>query len=130
MRLPEDLLGIVLAAVGNCRILMPLNRSKAADPGDDAGELCRHLPGGVEGADAAGGEAGDGAGVGVGAEVVVFGDLGEELFREEARVAVGDGVVFGGPHGVLGRALPLCGIGGYEAGGGASPGSRRFRRDR
>src|SRR5271156_5370756 len=63
--LAQNLLRIVLAAVGDGRIFLPLDAGEAADPGDYAAELIGHLPGGIKEADTARGEAGNGATVGV-----------------------------------------------------------------
>ena len=106
--------GIVLAAVRIGRVLFPLNAGEAADPGDYAAELVGHLPGGVEGADATGGEAGDRVAVGVFAEIVFGGDLGEDFIAEEAGVAVAYGVIQRAAHGVFEGALPFVGIGFHE----------------
>ena len=40
----ENLFGIVLAAVGDGGVFVPLDAGEAADPGDDATELVGHLP--------------------------------------------------------------------------------------
>lgn len=87
--------------VAAVRILLraPLDGGKAADGGVDAGELIGHEPGGVEGADSAGGFAGYGSAVGVLAELEGLFHVGENFLHEEAGVVVTDGVVFDGAHG-------------------------------
>src|SRR5207249_3450711 len=65
------------------------------------------LPGGGEGADAAGADAADGPPGRVGAEAVVLADLRQDLLLEEAGVLVGQGVVLEGA--VLPRPLPRPG---------------------
>src|SRR4051794_39042249 len=57
LRLFADLVGIDVAAVEDSRF--PLDAGEASDAGEDAAELLRLKPGGVERADSAGGLAGD-----------------------------------------------------------------------
>ena len=83
---------------------------EAADPGDYAAEVVRHLPGGVEAADAARRKPGDGVAVCVFAQVVLCADLGEYFVAQKADVAVAHRVVKRAAHGVLEGAVPLVGI--------------------
>src|ERR1700754_4499920 len=88
-----------------------MNAGKAADPRDDASELIGLLPRSVERADTTGGEAGDGATVGILANVVFGCDFGEDFIAQEARVAVADGVIERAAHGILEGAIPLLAVG-------------------
>src|SRR5881275_2191244 len=111
MRFAKNFFGIVLAAVGVGWIFFPLDGGKTADPGDDARELIRKLPGGVEGRDTAGGKSGDGAAIAVFAEIIFCGDVGEDFVAEETRIAVADGVVQSAAHGIFERAIPFFAVG-------------------
>src|SRR6266436_5227814 len=111
MRFAESFFGIVLAAVGIGWIFFPLNGGEAADPGDHAGELIGHLPGGVEGSDAAGGKSGDGMAVAVFAEIIFCRDFGEDFVAEETRITVADSVVQRAAHGILESAIPFFAVG-------------------
>src|SRR5205085_10777792 len=107
----KNLVWIVLAAVGNGRIFLPLNRRKAADPGNDTAELVRHLPCGIEGADAAGGESRDSTAVSIFADVVFGCDFGNDFVTKKTNVAIVDSIVQGATHRVFQGALPFIRIG-------------------
>ena len=70
---------------------------EAADPREDLAELVRPLPGDGPGADAAAADAGDGAAVGVVAELDRLLDLGQDLLEQEPGVLVGERVVLDAP---------------------------------
>ncbi len=80
----------------------------ATHEAEDAAKRVGTFPGGVEGGDTAGRRAGNGAVVRVGGELVLFGHLGQDLFKEEACVAVAEPVVFVRPV----EARHLLGAGG------------------
>ena len=109
-RFTQDFVGVVLATVRDRGVFLPLDGGEAADPGNDTAELIGQLPGCVERANATGGESGDGAAVGVLAEVVLCGDVAKNLVAQKARVAVTHRVVQCAAHGILESSLPFLGI--------------------
>ena len=85
---------------------------EGADEAEHAMKLIGTVPGGHERADGSGADAGECAVVGILREVVLFGDLGNQLLQEEARIAVAQGVVF--EH-ALEAILRSIGSGGQRA---------------
>ncbi len=67
--------------------------NEGADKAEDAVKLVGTIPGGHEGADGSGTDAGDCVVVGVFREVVLFGNFGNQFFQQESRVTVAEGVV-------------------------------------
>src|ERR1700678_3992325 len=85
-RLAQDLFRVVLAAIRDGRVFLPLDAGEAAYPADHATELIRHLPGGVEGTNAARRQTGKGMTVSVFADVVLSRGLGQKLVTQKADI--------------------------------------------
>src|SRR5215472_13446131 len=73
----QNLIRIILTTVGDARIFSPLDAAKTTDPGNHTAELVRHLPSGIEGADASRGGAGNSTAIAVFAKIVLGVYLGE-----------------------------------------------------
>ena len=85
---------------------LPLDAGEAADSREHAAELVRHLPGGVEGADAARRIARHRAAVAIFADVVLFGDQRQDLFPDKSRIRIVDRVVLDAIASSLRRPVP------------------------
>ena len=83
---------------------------EAADPRQDLAELVRPLPGDGPGADAAAADAGDGAALGVVAELHRLLDLGQDLLEQEPGVPVGERVVLDAALAAAVLAGPVPGL--------------------
>src|SRR5260370_10897676 len=105
--LAQDLIWIVLAAVLHVWIFPPLDAGETTDPRNHPAELIGHLPGRVEGADAARRKAGDRAAVSILADVVLGVALSEPFISQIASVAVAYGVIQAPPHAFLEVPPPL-----------------------
>ena len=88
-----DGFGLGLADEGG-QAVGALHGDEGADEAEDAVKLVGTVPGGHEGADGSGADAGDCVVVGVLREVVLFGDLGNQFLQQEARITVAEGIVF------------------------------------
>src|SRR5258708_6162574 len=114
VRFAQNFSRIILAAIGNLGIFLPLDAHKRTDPGDDAAELVRHLPCGVESANAAGGKASDGVAVSVFAKIVFGGHVRKNLVTQEARITVADCILKRAAHRVFQGTFPLSPVALHE----------------